>query len=136
VKRSDGAISRPALRIDPVGVAEPDGDDWRTTWSVSNAAAGTVHVRGATAPHSRFRGQIALALDVPADGSATFPLVVRVEGAAGEEIENAFLIVLVDVGDAQWRVLARLRVRLEEGARPRPRIESVTLQRVGFSGEL
>jgi hypothetical protein len=93
-------------------------------------------VLGVTAPHSQFRGRIALALDVPANGSATFPLVVRVEGAAGEEIENAFLIVLVDLGDAQWRVLARLRVRLEERGRPRPRIETVTVQRVGFSGEL
>ena len=128
--------ARPALRIDPVGAAARDGDGWRTTWSVSNAAPRPVQVRAATAPHSQFRGQVALALDVPATGAATFPLVVRVDGVAGAEIENAFLIVVVDVEDTQWRVLARLRVRLEDGGRPRPRIEAVTVQRVGFSGEL
>ena len=126
----------PALRIEPAGAAERDGDGWRTTWSVSNAAPRPIRVRGATAPHSRFRGQVALALDVPATGTATFPLAVRVEGIGGSEIENAFLIVLVDVEDAQWRVLARLRVRLENGGRPRSRIEAVTVQRVGFSDEL
>lgn len=130
------AAARPTLRIDPVGAAERDGDGWRTTWSVSNAAPDPIRVRGVTAPHSQFRGRVALALDVPASGAATFPLVVRVDGVAGAEIENAFLIVRVDVGDTQWRVLARLRVRVEAGDRPRPRIETVTVQRVGFAGEL
>ena len=130
------ASARPALRIEPVGAVERDDDGWRTSWRVSNAAPQPVRLRGATAPHSQFRGQVALALDVPATGTATFPLVVHVEGIAGSEIENAFLIVLVDIEDAQWRVLARLRVPLEDGGRPRPRIETVTVQRVGFSGEL
>lgn len=128
-------MARPALRIEPVGVAEREDDGWRTTWSVSNAAPEPVRIRGATAPHSQFRGQAELSLDVPANGTATFPLVVLVDGVAGAEIENAFLIVLVDGAD-QWRVLARLRVRLEDGGRPRPRVETVTVQRVGFSGEL
>ena len=61
---------------------------------------------------------------------------MRVDGAAGDEIENAFVIVLIQRGDEQWRVLARLRVPLDEGARPRPRVETITVQRVGFSGEL
>ncbi len=130
------AAAKPTLRIDPVGAAERDGDGWRTTWTVSNAAPDPVRLRGATAPHSQFRGQVALALDVPAYGAATFPLVVRVDGVAGAEIENAFLIVLVDVGESEWRVLARLRVRVEAGGRPHPRTETVTVQRVGFSGEL
>jgi hypothetical protein len=128
-------MARPALRIEPVGVAEPADDGWRTTWSVSNAAPEPVRIRGATAPHSQFRGQAELSIDVPANGTATFALVVLVDGVAGAEIENAFLIVLVD-GVDQWRVLARLRVRLEDGGRPRPRVETVTVQRVGFSGEL
>ena len=129
-------MASPALRIDPVGLAERAGDGWRTTWSVSNAAPEPVRIRGATAPHSQFRGQAELSLDVPANRTATFPLVVLVDGDAGAEIENAFLIVLIDANAEQWRVLTRLRVRLEEGGRPRPRIETVTVQRVGFSGEL
>ncbi|HKY51759.1 MAG TPA: hypothetical protein VJP45_10925 [Candidatus Limnocylindria bacterium] len=126
----------PALRIEPVGVAEREGDGWRTTWRLSNLAQTPVHIRGATAPHSQFRGQAALALDVPADGSATFSLSVAVDGVTGSEIENAFLIVLADIGDSPWRVLARLRVSLEDRGRPSPRVETITVQRVGFSGEL
>ncbi len=63
-------------------------------------------------------------------------LVVRIDAGTGAEIENAFVILLIQQGDERWRVLARLRVPLDGEARPRPRVESVTLQRVGFSGEL
>ena len=73
---------------------------------------------------------------MPAAGSPTFGVVVRTEGSAGSEIENAFLIVLLEQDDERWRVLARLRVPLDHAGRPRPRIEAVTVQRVGFSGEL
>lgn len=68
--------------------------------------------------------------------AATFPLVVYVSGPPGSEIENAFLITLVQHGGVRWRMLARLRVPLDVAARPQPRIESVTAQRVGFSGAL
>ena len=95
-----------------------------------------IRALGATAPHSKFRGEIPLDLKVAAQGSATFPLVVRVTGSVGDEIENAFVILLVEADDAQWRVLSRLRVTLGKDGRPKPRVESVTVQRVGFSGEL
>ncbi len=61
---------------------------------------------------------------------------MRTQGAAGSEIENAFVIVLVQQGDERWRFLVRLRVPLDDEARPRPRIEAIPVQRVGFSGEL
>ena len=61
---------------------------------------------------------------------------MRTAGAAGSEIQNAFVIVQVQRGDERWRFLARLRVPLGDGGKPEPRIETVTPQRVGFSGEL
>ena len=61
---------------------------------------------------------------------------MRIEGNAGGEIENAFVILLIEQGADRWRVLARLRVSLDQDARPRPRVEAITTQRVGFSGEL
>jgi hypothetical protein len=122
--------------MEPVGDAEPEGDGWRTRWRVANADPRPVHVLGATAPHAKFRGEASLDLDVPGNGSATFPLVVRINGSAGGEIENAFVILLLEDGAAQWRVLARLRVPLDDSARPEPRVEAITVQRVGFSGEL
>lgn len=90
----------------------------------------------AVAPHSHFRGQTLLDREIRGKGSTQFPLVVLVDGAAGGEIENAFVILLIQHGAERWRVLARLRVPLDEDARPRPRVEAITLHRVGFSGEL
>jgi hypothetical protein len=129
-------VNPPQLRIEPVGVAKRDGEGWRTTWRVANAEPDPVHLVAAVAPHSQFRGETSLDRELRGKGSSQFSLVVRTEGASGSEIENAFLILLVQQGEERWRILARLRVPLEEVARPRPRVEAVTVQRVGFSGEL
>jgi hypothetical protein len=129
-------VSAPRVRIEPLGVAERDGDGWRTTWRVAGADPAGVRLITATAPHAKFRGESAIDREVRGGASTQFPLVVRVDGAAGSEIENAFVILLVQRGAERWRILTRLRVRLDDEARPRPRVEAVTLQRVGFSGEL
>jgi len=126
----------PQVHIEPIGDAERERDGWRISWRVSNADPRPVHVVGATAPHSQFRGEASLDLAVPGKGSATFPLVVRIAGSPGSEIENAFMILVIEDGAAQWRVLARLRVPLDDAARPEPRVEAISVQRVGFSGEL
>lgn len=129
-------MSAPRLRVEPLGLAKRDGDGWRTIWRVANAEPLAVRLVAAVAPHAKFRGEASLERDLRAASSTQFPLVVRVEGAAGSEIENAFVILLIQRGDDHWRVLARLRVPLDDEARPRPRVASITVQRVGFSGEL
>jgi hypothetical protein len=129
-------VNAPRLRIEPLGAAKPDGERWRTTWRVTNLDPDAVHVVGAIAPHSQFRGEATLDREIRGKGNTQLSLVVQIVGTAGGEIENAFVILLIQRGDDHWRVLARLRVALEEDARPHPRIEAVTVQRVGFSGEL
>ena len=129
-------MNAPRLTIEPLGVAKPDGEGWRTTWRVANAETESLRIVAAIAPHSQFRGETTLDREIRGKGSTQFSLMVRTLGAAGGEIENAFVILLVEQGADRWRILARLRVALEEGARPRPRVETVTAQRVGFSGEL
>jgi hypothetical protein len=129
-------MSAPRLRIEPLGSAKRDGDGWRTTWRVTNPDPDAVRVVGAIAPHSQFRGEATLDREIRGKGTSQFSLVVQIIGTSGGEIENAFVILLVQRGDDRWRVLARLRVPLDEDARPRPRVEAVTVQRVGFSGEL
>jgi hypothetical protein len=128
--------SAPHLDIEPLGVAKRDGDGWRTTWRVANAQSEAVRIVGVLAPHSRFRGEISVDRELRGKGSTQLSLVVRTQGNAGGEIENAFVILLVQQGADRWRVLARLRVPLDQEARPRPRVEAITTQRVGFSGEL
>ena len=129
-------MSPPQLRIEPLGSAKRDGDGWRTTWRVTNMGADAVRIVGAAAPHSRFRGESTLDREVRGKGSTQISLVARIEGVAGREIENAFVILLVQRGDERWRILTRLRVALDVEAKPHPRVEAVTTQRVGFSGEL
>ena len=129
-------MNAPRLSIEPLGIAKRDGEGWRTTWRVANPEPDSVRIVAVVAPHSQFRGETSLDREVRGKASTQFSLVVRTLGSAGGEIENAFVILLVEQGEDRWRILARLRVPLEEGARPRPRIETVTVQRVGFSGEL
>ncbi len=129
-------MNAPRLTLAPLGAAKPEGDGWRTTWRIANAEPDTVRVVAAIAPHSQFRGEVSLDRDIRGNGSTQFSLVVRTVGAAGTEIENAFVILQVQRGDERWRFLARLRVPLGDAGKPQPRIETVTSQRVGFSGEL
>jgi hypothetical protein len=129
-------VSAPRLRIEPLGVAKRDGEGWRTTWRITNTGADTVRIVATIAPHSQFRGETTLDREVRSKGSTQVSLVVRVDSPAGNEIENAFIIVLAQLGDERWRILTRIRVPLDDAGTPRPRVESVTMQRVGFSGEL
>jgi hypothetical protein len=129
-------MSAPRLTVAPVGAAKRDGEGWRTTWRITNAEPNPVRIVAAIAPHSQFRGEASLDREIRGKGSTEFSLAVRTVGAAGSEIENAFVIVQVQRGDERWRVLARLRVGLGDEGKPQPRIETVTSQRVGFSGEL
>jgi hypothetical protein len=129
-------VTEPRLRIEPLGVPKRDGQGWRTTWRIANSGADAVRIVAAIAPHSKFRGEATLDREVRSKGSTQISLIVSVDGAAGSEIENAFVIVLLQVGDERWRILARIRVPLDGAGTPRPRVETVTLQRVGFSGEL
>ena len=129
-------MNAPRVSITPIGAAKREGEGWRTTWRIANADHDALRVVGAIAPHSQFRGEASLDREIRPRGSTQLSLVVQTRGAAGSEIENAFVIVLVQRGAERWRVLARLRVPLGDEAKPQPRIETVTSQRVGFSGEL
>ena len=129
-------MSPPRLQIEPLGAAKREGGGWRTTWRVMNADADAVRLAGAIAPHSQFRGETSVDREIRGKASTQFSLVTRIDAAAGSVIENAFVILMIQRGEERWRVLTRLRVPLDGEARPRPHVEAVSAQRVGFSGEL
>lgn len=129
-------MNAPRLSIAPVGAAKREGEGWRTTWRIANTEPGAIRIVAAIAPHSQFRGETSLDREIGGKRSTEFSLVVRTAGAVGSEVENAFVIVQVQRGDERWRFLARLRVPLGDAGKPQPRVETVTSQRVGFSGEL
>ena len=112
----------PRLRVEPLAI-----DRWRIT----NEGPGAVRVLETWLPHGRFRGDARRHdLSIAPGASATLELPVRTAGAAGETVENAFLILRLE----EWRVLARLAIRFDAERRPRAEVVVVTSQRAGFSG--
>lgn len=65
---------------------------------------------------------------------ADLDALVACNGAQGEVVENAFLIVTVEWRQTRWRILARMTVRFGPDGAPRTATERVTAQQVGFSG--
>ncbi len=111
---------------------QPAGELWRTRWLVGNDGGGDLAFTRAHAPHGRYRAEPrALDIDLVPDQASAIELDVRVD-IAGGEIENAFLILTLGSGGSEWRILTKLRVRMDAGV-PRPFVERIDVQEVGFS---
>lgn len=130
------AVTAPDLRIEPIGDAEREGDAWRTSWRVINNDPLAIRCVSAVAPHAKFRSaDTRLDFDVRGGGVGTLTLLIHADGSPRSEIENAFVILRIERGEEQWRLLVRVRVPIDENGRPRPRVETMTTQRVGFTNE-
>jgi hypothetical protein len=84
------------------------------------------------APHSRFRSD-PVDLNVVVNDNAAVEQTLRIEAAPGEEIENAFVIFVVVKDKETWRVLFRIRVRVDAEGTPAPTVEAMSTHRVGFA---
>lgn len=112
---------------------QPAGDLWRTRWLIGNDGDAELALTRAHAPHVRFRAEPSqLDLVLAPDQASPISLDLRVD-VAGGEIENAFLILTLRSGGSGWRILTRVRVRMDTGV-PRPSVERIDVQEVGFSG--
>lgn len=113
-----------------VGVAfesvERRTSGWTVGWRIRNAGPSSLTVTEAWHPHGRFRSsRQRRSLRVPARGSASLALAASVDAAAGDVVENCFLILRVAEGRARYRVLARFTLRLDDAGTPRPAVERV-----------
>lgn len=123
----------PRLAIEVVDVARAGGA-WRVRWRITAAGEALV-LRGVAAPHGKFRAvEHAFDLALPPGASTEIALDVTCPEPPGSEVENAFLILTARSGDRDWRILARLRVRVGDDGTPRPVTERIDAQEVGFSG--
>lgn len=127
-------MSAPRLRLEPVEATRTNGT-WRTWWRVTNEGGGEVRLLSIRAPHARFRAEPA-DLDLAVTTAARVEMKVRVEAAPGEEVENAFVILIARHERETWRLMFRVRVGLDESGTPRPVVESLTSHRVGFTEEV
>lgn len=118
----------PRVAIELVDVTRA-ADRWRVWWRITSDVP--LHLTGAAAPHGKLR---APDVDIDLRTPAELALDVSSNEPPGTEIENTFLILTAEA-DRRWRILARMRVRVDGDGVPRPAIERVDVQEVGFSGQ-
>lgn len=124
----------PRLRLEPLEATRANGA-WRTSWRVTNEGHSEVQLLSVRAPHARFRAEPA-DLDAAVSPSTDIALAVQVEAGRAEEVENAFVILVVRQDGERWRVMFRVRVRIDDRGTPSPIVESMTSHRVGFTEEV
>jgi hypothetical protein len=130
-------VAEPRLWVEQAGEAEPlGGKRWATRWRVQNRGPHPVRLHEAWLPHGRWRGErqdVSALGELAAGETRELAAEAWTDGAPGEEIENAFVILRVESGGETWRVFARLRIVVDAAGRPRARTESITVARHGDS---
>ena len=63
--------------------------------------------------------------------AATIEMPARIDGSAGDEIENAFLILRATASRRRWRILARFTVRLIADRLPAVEVKAVDVHPAG-----
>jgi hypothetical protein len=128
----------PAISVHQV-IAEPSGteSEWKVSFLIGNEGTHVLTFAGARLPHGQFRGaEQKFIPPVRLDAGEKFEFAAKVhcQEPAGLVTENAFIIFLVDWIDERWRIFVRLRVIVDASGAPRTNTESISIQKVGFSG--
>jgi hypothetical protein len=112
---------------------------WNIAWVVENLGQYPMRILGVRLPHSQFKSEerrFEPAMDLKAGESAQFRTFVRCDEPTGLVTENAFVIFYVDWLGEPYRIFVRLRVVMNSQGKPETATESITTQKVGFSGTL
>ncbi len=105
------------------------GDAWRMRWRVtSDPPLRLTHV---AAPHGKFRAADA---DIDLATPTELALDVVTTDPPRTDIENTFLILTAEADERSWRILARMRVRIDDGGVPRPVLKRIDVQEVEPGG--
>ncbi|MEK7862872.1 MAG: hypothetical protein AAB295_06360 [Chloroflexota bacterium] len=123
-------MSTPALRLEARDAVRVNGS-WRVRWRVTNEGPDHARLVALRAPHGRFRSE-PVDLNIVVIESVVVDQTLRIEAAPGEEIRSASVIFVVVSEHETWRVLFRVRVRVEDDGTPAPQVEGVATERVGF----
>ncbi len=114
----------------------PSGS-WEIDWKIENAGAISVQLTAVRLPHGQFKSaeqRFEPAVEVPAGGAAEFTTRVACDEAPGLVTENAFVILSANWLGADWRIFVRIRIVVDARREPKAVAESITTQKVGFSG--
>ena len=137
-RRSSNASSGrtgPHVAVEPLAVTRAAPGSWKVRWRITNDGADALHLTQIAAPHGKFRSpDHAIDVALPVGGSFEPQLVIASAEPPNTEIENTFLILTADAGGKTWRILARIRVRVDAGGVPHAVTERIDAQEVNFSG--
>lgn len=133
-----GAEAAPAIGLQQIAAEQPGATAcWSIIWRLTNKGDGLLKVLAVRIPHGQFKGE-ELRFEPPIEllpgKSDQFHVAVRCDEPTGLVTENAFIIFSVIWSGDPWRVFVRLRVTVTADGRPETATESITTQRVGFSG--
>ena len=118
------------------GMSKKPGQ-WLFKWRVRNVTETPMNLLSVRVPHGKFTAddrKFGPAAKIAAQDSLILDLAVASQEPPNTIIENAFLILLVDWQENQWRFFVRLRIAVDHRGHPQTVTESITVQRVGFSG--
>ena len=117
----------------PTGLAE----NWSVDWQVENQGNQALKIVTVLLPHGQFKSKeirFAPPIELEAGARDNFQVPVRCQAPSGLVTENAFVLFQVIWSAEPWRIFARIRVTVTGDGRPETATESITTQRVGFSG--
>jgi hypothetical protein len=111
--------------------------EWLFTWRVRNQTQRAMRLVSVRVPHGKFKAEefkFLAPVEIGAKNSFVLEVAVTCEQPPETVIENAFLILLVDWQESKWRFFVRLQIGINQQGEPDTKTESITAQRVGFSG--
>ena len=128
-------MTAPRVAVAPIAVTRVAPGRWKVRWRITNEG-GALHLTQIAAPHGKFRSaDREIDVSLPAGGSFDPQLEMACAEPAGQEIENTFLILTAEAEHRTWRILARMRVRIDGDGVPHPTTERIDVQEVGFNGQ-
>ncbi|HKY09680.1 MAG TPA: hypothetical protein VJQ55_15630 [Candidatus Binatia bacterium] len=134
----DGGEQGPRVALRQITAARIETTEyWRVQWEVENRGDQAIQILSARLPHGQFRSEkitFGLPLDLLPRGRAQFEASVRCHEPAGLVTENAFIILQAIWAGERWRVFVRVRLVVDPDGKPDAVVESITTQKVGFSG--
>jgi hypothetical protein len=132
---TDQALS-PKIELTQAAVASNAGL-WQVSWRIENRGGDSLGISAARLPHGQFKAEelrFDPALVLAAGERNTFQTWVRCNEPPGLVTENAFIILNANWLGQPWRIFVRLRVIVNCDGKPETETESITTQKVGFSG--
>lgn len=127
----------PEIALKQVAAGNGATECWTIGWEVENRGTKPLKLLAARLPHGQFKSEelrFEPALELPPDGREKFEISVHCNEPSGLVTENAFVIFHAIWSGELWRIFSRIRVEVDSGGVPEVTTESITTQKVGFSG--